>query len=44
MLVRGSVKYTLPLHNGLKSELPSWALRGICRAFGIAESELRSKL
>jgi hypothetical protein len=44
MLVRGSTKYALPMPNGLKSELPSWALRGICRAFGIDEHELRSKL
>jgi hypothetical protein len=43
-LVRGSVKYTLTLHAGLKSEVTPDYIRGLCHAFGIERRELMRKL
>ena len=41
---RGSVIYTIPLHNGAKTELADHYIRGVCRAFQIDLAELRKHL
>lgn len=38
------VSYPLSLHNGLKSEIPDAYIRGLCRALGLDEAELRKLL
>lgn len=40
----GAVAYPIPLHNGLKTEVPDVYVRGACRAFGLDEGELRKRL
>jgi len=42
--VRGGTVYPLPMHNGPKTEVDDAYVRGVCKAFGIAEAELRKKL
>lgn len=36
--------YTVPAHNGLRSEISDVYIRALCRHFGIDEDEFRSKL
>ncbi len=36
--------YTLPAHNGKKTELDDKYIRGMCRALGIDEDEFRALL
>ena len=35
--------YPIPCHNGPKTELSDVYIRGVCRAFGIDEQELRKR-
>lgn len=41
---RGSVSYSIPMHNGMKTEVKDPYIRGVCRAFGLDEDELRRLL
>lgn len=41
---KGEVAYTIPLHNGPKTEVGDEYIRGACRAFGVDEDELRKLL
>lgn len=43
-VVRGSETYPLPAHNGTKTEIDDWYIRGLCRQFGFDEKEFRRKL
>jgi predicted RNA binding protein YcfA (HicA-like mRNA interferase family) len=36
--------YTVPAHNGPKTEIPDQYIRGLCRAFGIEYDEMRKLL
>lgn len=38
------VSYGIPAHNGLKTEISDKYIRGLCRAFGIDETQLRKLL
>lgn len=40
----GGKAYTVPAHNGPKSEIDDKYIRGLCRAFGIDEKDFRSRL
>lgn len=40
----GEVSYTIPLHNGPKSEVDDIYIRGACRAFNVDEDALRKLL
>lgn len=40
----GSESYPIPLHNGLKTEVSDKYIKGLCRAFGLAFEDLRTKL
>ena len=42
--VKDGRTYPLTAHNGLKSELSDVYVRGMCRALGIDEKELRRRL
>jgi len=44
MATLGGVSYPIPLHNGLKTEVPDVYIRGVCRALGLNEAQLRAKL
>lgn len=41
---RGSVTYTIPAHNGARSEIGDVYLKGVCRAFGIDVGEFKKLL
>jgi hypothetical protein len=41
---RAGTVFPIPLHNGLKTEVSDLYIRGLCRAFGLVEAELRTKL
>lgn len=36
--------YPIPVHNGLKTEIPDSYIRGLCRTFGLDEAEFRALL
>ncbi len=38
------VSYGIPAHNGLKTEIANKYIRGLCRAFGIDETQFRKLL
>jgi predicted RNA binding protein YcfA (HicA-like mRNA interferase family) len=40
----GGQMYTLPAHNGEKTEIGDKYIKGLCRALGIDEAELRKLL
>ena len=40
----GVRSYSVPLPNGVKTELSDVYVRGVCRAFGLDEKALRAKL
>jgi len=35
------VAYTIPCHNGMRTEITKIYLKGLCRAFGLTEEDLR---
>lgn len=37
-------RYPIPAHNSLKSEIQDVYIRGVCRALGLDEAELRRRL
>ena len=41
---RGEISFTIPLHNGPKSEVGDIYIRSACRAFSVDEKELRKLL
>jgi predicted RNA binding protein YcfA (HicA-like mRNA interferase family) len=36
--------YTIPAHNGLKTELSDVYVKGVCRALGLSYDELKSRM
>lgn len=42
--VRGSVVYTIPCHNGPKTEVSDVYIRGVCRAFELDYNAFRKHL
>jgi hypothetical protein len=43
-IYRGSMMYPIPAHNGQKTEIGDYYIRGLCRSLRIDEKELRRRL